>query len=148
MRDHRERLLKLPYSMGCATESCVALGKKNQPKKQKHHAKHVLFPSRLPSMSNSPHFSLSHSVCVCLFVCFFFFSGSLNFFFPFEEKMEEKERQPIANMRKIRSFLVLPNSGLATGVNKVIQSCKSFPKLFGKFSNFNNFVIFGNFSMS
>lgn len=47
MRDHKAKLMLLPFSMGCGSKSSVAVGKNNQqPKEQKHKrsAPKILFP--------------------------------------------------------------------------------------------------------
>ncbi|KAL3507160.1 hypothetical protein ACH5RR_032542 [Cinchona calisaya] len=44
MRDHKGRLVLLPFSMGCGSASRVAVGNCNHPKNQKHLPQKILLP--------------------------------------------------------------------------------------------------------
>ncbi|XP_027119114.1 CRIB domain-containing protein RIC4-like [Coffea arabica] len=102
MRDHKERFVLLPFPMGCGTESSVAVGKCNQPKKQKHSSQKILLPPTT-TRSNEEKEILQNK--------------------------EEKETKSRGKGKKLRAFLALPKSGLSKGVNKLMKRLENISRL-------------------
>ncbi|KAG9445719.1 hypothetical protein H6P81_011847 [Aristolochia fimbriata] len=105
MKDRMERFVVLPFSIGCVSQSSVAVAETTQPKK----IKEVCTSSSLSSSSSSSYSSSAGG----------------------EGQDGENDQSGVKSKSNIgSSFLLLPKPNISTGFNRLIKGIKSFSHLF------------------
>lgn len=133
MRDRMERLVVLPFSVGCISESSVAVAVQ-RPRRSKSDATPSaisislsLSHARVHTHTHIHTYRYKHSysflIPMAYLICVYFFEGS----------KEEDDLESLSgdSMKSSFRFLVSPKPNITTGFHKLFKGFKNFSQLFG-----------------
>lgn len=119
MRDHMERFVVLPFSVGCASQSSIAVvATRSDPKKPK--------PELKPPVTSMRSLFLSHLWFILAF------GLTEIFFFGLKGRQEGEESTYKEKMKNAFGLLVIPKPNISSGIQKLIRSIKNLSQVFGK----------------